>query len=151
MAPTRKVRPDPVVITDAPQDPETELRRREIRYVAMMLTRAACVVGSAVIVVQKPPLWPLWAVLAAFLGGFMVSYSRARAESLGADCSLGFTQRPERYVILGGGSMFGTLAAHVACDPGVGRAALIVSLVVVAALANLTALQRVAFTVRQLS
>jgi CDP-diacylglycerol--glycerol-3-phosphate 3-phosphatidyltransferase len=95
--------------------------------------------------------WPLWLVLVAFLGGFMVSYSRARAESLGADCSVGFTQRPERYVILGGGSMFGTLAAHLACDPGVGRGALIVSLVVVAALANLTALQRVVFTVRQLS
>jgi hypothetical protein len=59
----RKARPDPVVITDAPEDPEKELRRREIRYVAMMLTRALCLIGSAVIVVQKPPLWQVWAVL----------------------------------------------------------------------------------------
>lgn len=53
----------PVLITDAAEDPETELRRREIRYVAMMLARALCLVGGAVIVVQKPPLWQLWAIL----------------------------------------------------------------------------------------
>jgi hypothetical protein len=54
---------DPVVITDAPQDPEVELRRREIRYVAMMLFRAGCLVGAALVVMNKPPLWGLWALL----------------------------------------------------------------------------------------
>jgi hypothetical protein len=53
----------PVLITDAPEDPEKELRRREIRYVTMMLTRAACLVAAAVLVTMRPPLWPLWLVL----------------------------------------------------------------------------------------
>ena len=53
----------PVLITDAPENPEKELRRREIRYVAMMLTRAACLVGGAILVTARPPLWPLWVVL----------------------------------------------------------------------------------------
>ncbi|HEX6873983.1 MAG TPA: DUF3099 domain-containing protein [Micromonosporaceae bacterium] len=56
-------RPAPLLITDAPEDPERELRRREIRYVIMMLTRALCLVAGAVIVSTKPPLWGLWLVL----------------------------------------------------------------------------------------
>jgi Protein of unknown function (DUF3099) len=59
----RPRRAKPVLITDAAEDPEREIRRREIRYVAMMLTRALCLVAGAVVVVQKPPLWGLWAVL----------------------------------------------------------------------------------------
>ncbi len=58
-----KRRNQPVLITDAAEDPEKEIRRREIRYVAMMLTRALCLVGAAILVVQKPPLWGLWASL----------------------------------------------------------------------------------------
>src|SRR5215472_14738359 len=61
----RKERVDPVVITDAPEDPERELRHREIRYVTMMLLRVVCLVGAAVLVAQKPPLWGLWAALLA--------------------------------------------------------------------------------------
>jgi hypothetical protein len=53
----------PVVITDAAEDPEVELRRREIRYVTMMLLRVVCLVGAALIVANKPPLWGLWAIL----------------------------------------------------------------------------------------
>jgi hypothetical protein len=34
-----------VLITDAAEDPEREIRRREIRYVAMMLTRALCLIA----------------------------------------------------------------------------------------------------------
>jgi hypothetical protein len=56
-------RNEPVLITDADEDPEKELRRREIRYVAMMLFRVGCLIASAFIVVQKPPLWQLWATL----------------------------------------------------------------------------------------
>jgi hypothetical protein len=58
-----KRRNQPVLITDAAEDPEKEIRRREIRYVAMMLTRALCLLGGAILVVQKPPLWGLWASL----------------------------------------------------------------------------------------
>lgn len=58
-----KRRAEPVLITDAAEDPESELRRREIRYVAMMLFRALCLIAAAVVTVQKPPLWGLWAGL----------------------------------------------------------------------------------------
>jgi arginine exporter protein ArgO len=53
----------PVLITDVAEDPEKELRRREIRYVAMMMVRALCLVGGAILVSTKPPLWGLWVVL----------------------------------------------------------------------------------------
>jgi hypothetical protein len=55
-----------VLITDAPEDPERELRRREIRYVLMMTVRAGCLVLGAVLVSTKPPLWPLWLALCLF-------------------------------------------------------------------------------------
>jgi len=37
----------------------------------------------------------------ALIGSIMVSYTRARAEGLGIDCSVGLMQRPERVVIIG--------------------------------------------------
>ena len=49
-----------VLITDAPEDQEKELRRREVRYVAMMLIRAACVIGAAILASLRPTLWGLW-------------------------------------------------------------------------------------------
>lgn len=52
-------RAQPVLITDAPESPERELRRREIRYVAMMVTRALCLIAGAVLISTKPPLWGL--------------------------------------------------------------------------------------------
>jgi len=56
-------RAQPVLITDAPESPERELRRREIRYVAMMVTRALCLIAGAVLISTKPPLWGLWLTL----------------------------------------------------------------------------------------
>jgi Protein of unknown function (DUF3099) len=50
----------PVLITDAAESPEVELKRRERRYIAMMLLRAAClIVGSVLAMLQVPLLW-LW-------------------------------------------------------------------------------------------
>jgi len=37
----------------------------------------------------------------ALMGSVMVSYTRARAEALGIDCSVGLMQRPERVVLIG--------------------------------------------------
>lgn len=37
----------------------------------------------------------------AMIGSIMVSYTRARAEGLGVDCSVGVMQRPERILIVG--------------------------------------------------
>lgn len=95
--------------------------------------------------------WGLYAVLAAAFGAFMVSYTRARGEGLGVSCTVGLLQRPERYVLIGGGSLLGSLGAHLACTPTVASAVLVAGLVVVAALANATALQRATAIVRQLA
>lgn len=37
----------------------------------------------------------------AMIGSIMVSYTRARAEALGVDCSVGWMQRPERILLIG--------------------------------------------------
>lgn len=50
----------PALITDAAESPEVELRRRERRYIAMMLLRAGCLIlGSVLAMLQVPLLW-LW-------------------------------------------------------------------------------------------
>jgi CDP-diacylglycerol--glycerol-3-phosphate 3-phosphatidyltransferase len=95
--------------------------------------------------------WPLWAVLAALFGAFMVSYTRARGEGLGVQCATGFLQRAERYVTIGGGSLIGTLAAHLACTASVAYGVLVTAIVAVALLANATALQRALAIVRRLA
>lgn len=63
-------RKSPVLITDAAESPDQELRRREIRYVIMMLVRALCLIAGAVIVSTKPPLWGIW--LALCVAGMVV-------------------------------------------------------------------------------
>ncbi len=95
--------------------------------------------------------WTLWAVLAAAFGAFMVSYTRARGEGLGVACAIGLLQRPERYVIIGIGSLIGSLAAHLTCAPAAAYGVLVVGILAVAVLANVTALQRAAAIVRHLA
>ncbi len=41
----------------------------------------------------------------ALIGSMMVSYTRARAEGIGIDCSIGMMQRPARVVVIGMGAM----------------------------------------------
>jgi CDP-diacylglycerol---glycerol-3-phosphate 3-phosphatidyltransferase len=50
--------------------------------------------------------WMVYVIAVAIGGSLMVSYTRAKAEALGLDCSVGFMQRAERLVLLGGGSLF---------------------------------------------
>lgn len=95
--------------------------------------------------------WGLWVVLAAFFGSLMVSYTRARAEGLGVECGVGLMQRPERYVVLGGGSIAGSLTGHMTCTAEPRDTILIACVLVVAVLANVTALQRSVFAFRRLS
>ncbi|MER7002643.1 DUF3099 domain-containing protein [Dactylosporangium sp. NPDC000555] len=56
------------MITDAARSPEQELRAREVRYVFMMLLRAACIVVAAILVATRPPLLWLWLTV-CLLGG----------------------------------------------------------------------------------
>jgi CDP-diacylglycerol--glycerol-3-phosphate 3-phosphatidyltransferase len=68
-------------------------------------------------------------VFAALCGSVMVSYSRARAESLGFEARAGLMQRPERIIFLGSGALIHPVAFELA-------------IWLVAIFANLTALQR---------
>lgn len=72
----------------------------------------------------------------ALCGSFMVSYSRARAESLGIEATIGLMQRPERIVLIGLGAIIHINAFKLA-------------IWLVAILANFTALQRIRFAYKQ--
>jgi CDP-diacylglycerol--glycerol-3-phosphate 3-phosphatidyltransferase len=92
--------------------------------------------------------WRVWAALFALLGGMMVSYARARAEGLGLQCDeVGLLQRPERFVVLGFGSMFSSIATHAF---GGNHEVLSVVVAVLALLTNITAVQRIAYASRKL-
>jgi CDP-diacylglycerol--glycerol-3-phosphate 3-phosphatidyltransferase len=85
----------------------------------------------------------IYLILLAMAGSLMVSYTRARAEALGLDCRVGFMQRPERIVLLGGASLaFGLMWE--------GKAISIV-IIVVALLTNVTAIQRIVWVQRRAS
>jgi CDP-diacylglycerol---glycerol-3-phosphate 3-phosphatidyltransferase len=78
--------------------------------------------------------------LAGIIGGFLVSYTRARAEALGVDAKVGIMQRPERVVLLSVPQAFFGLALD-----GWVLGAIIVSLTVTS---WATAIQRIAAVYR---
>ncbi|MDT4986808.1 MAG: hypothetical protein QOI74_902 [Micromonosporaceae bacterium] len=55
--------PRPVVITDAERSQDEQFRKRQIRYLIMMLVRALCLILAAVLVSVRAPLLPLWLTL----------------------------------------------------------------------------------------
>ena len=67
-------------------------------------------------------------------GAVMVSYARARAESLIGSCRVGFLERPERLVLLIIGALFNRMAP---------------ALWVIAVLSNVTVIHRILYTWRQ--
>ncbi|MGH9572435.1 MAG: CDP-alcohol phosphatidyltransferase family protein [Candidatus Acidiferrales bacterium] len=83
--------------------------------------------------IQRFPYMALAAV--AMASSFMVSYSRARAESLIPSCKVGFLERPERLVLLILGGLFNRMAQ---------------ALWVIATLSTLTVIHRVVYTWREL-
>jgi CDP-diacylglycerol--glycerol-3-phosphate 3-phosphatidyltransferase len=74
--------------------------------------------------------WLLLATAAALAGSFLVSYVRARAQSLGFKCETGLFKRPERVVLTVVGLIFGGMV-------------LAIVVFLLAILTNLTALQRI--------
>ena len=74
--------------------------------------------------------WLILATVAGLAGSFLVSYVRARAQSLGFTCDTGLFQRPERVVL----TVVGLLLGGPWLDGVV---------VILAVLTNLTALQRI--------
>ncbi len=97
----------------------------------------------------------VWLATAAMGSAFMVSYARARAESLGfapgkGMAAVGLAPREVRVVILGIGLIGAGLTGGV--TPGAtGRTILGGALAVIAILATVTVIQRIMFTVRQAS
>lgn len=71
--------------------------------------------------------------MAALLGTVMVSYTKARAQSIGVACEIGLMERPERQICLIAGALLGLLP---------------LALWVLAILANFTAIQRIVYTRR---
>lgn len=57
--------------------------------------------GSVLVwAVRGESIWVQAAALVCLVGGFLISYARARAESVGLDCSVGIAERTERLLIL---------------------------------------------------
>lgn len=97
--------------------------------------------GSILIwAVRSQPLWVQIAAFICLVGSFVVSYARARAESVGLDCSVGIAERTERLIVV--------LLAALLCGFGVPYV-LQVALVVLAVLIVVTVYQRLAHVHRQ--
>jgi CDP-diacylglycerol---glycerol-3-phosphate 3-phosphatidyltransferase len=96
-------------------------------------SEGAIYIGLAAYFASTPgPLqrWLLLATVAALAGSFLVSYVRARAQSLGFTCESGVFARPERVVVTVVGLIFGGVVLYVV-------------VFLLAILTNLTALQRI--------
>ncbi len=89
--------------------------------------------GIVVFFAQLPHARGAIVAMAGLVGSVMVSYTKARAESIGVECNVGVMERPERMICLIAGAVFGLL------EP---------ALWVLAVLANVTAIQRILFTRR---
>ena len=87
---------------------------------------------AAFFVAMGGPLqrWLVLATLTALAGSFLVSYVRARAQSLGFTCKTGLFQRPERVVVTVVGLLFGGYVLYAV-------------VFLLAVVTNLTALQRI--------
>jgi CDP-diacylglycerol--glycerol-3-phosphate 3-phosphatidyltransferase len=75
-------------------------------------------------------------VVLALLGSVLVSYTRARAESLGVECKVGLMSRPERVILVALGLFFNVLPYVI---------------YIMLALTVFTVVQRVVHTYRQLN
>ncbi|PZS00301.1 MAG: CDP-alcohol phosphatidyltransferase family protein [Candidatus Nephthysia bennettiae] len=100
-------------------------------------SECAVYIGIAAYFLNRGGVWmrlEVLACMAALAGSFMVSYVRARAQSLGFTCDSGLFARPERVVV----TVIGLIAAGVGFVP-----VLSVVIGVLAVATNFTALQRI--------
>jgi len=77
--------------------------------------------------------WGIFFTMVTLIGTIMVSYTKARAQSIGIRCEIGLMERPERMIVLIAGGVFHLLTPAV---------------IVLALLTNLTALQRILYVWR---
>ena len=71
--------------------------------------------------------------MAAVVGTVMVTYTKARAQSIGVACEIGIMERPERLIVLIAGAAFHLMMPAMA---------------ILAVLTHVTALQRIFYTRR---
>ena len=90
-------------------------------------------VGLVVLFMARNRVWDVIGALVALVGTVMVSYTRARAESVGVECRVGFMERGERMLTLIAGALLDLLGPAVW---------------VVAVGANVTAVHRIVHTWR---
>lgn len=83
----------------------------------------------------------IYMIVLAMAGSLMISYTRAKAEILGIECSVGLMQRAERVVLLGLGSLLFGLSWDGLVISGV--------IVLFAVLTNATAIHRIIWVYRQ--
>ena len=83
----------------------------------------------------------IYMIALAMAGSLIISYSRARAETLGLDCSVGLMQRAERVVLLGVGSLIFGLSWDGLVLSGI--------IVIFAILTNTTPIHRIVWVHRQ--
>ncbi len=83
----------------------------------------------------------IYMIALAMAGSLMISYTRAKAETLGLECSVGLMQRAERIVLLGFGSLIFGLSGDV----------LVISVIIVifAVLTNMTAIRRILWVYKE--
>ncbi len=83
----------------------------------------------------------IYLIALAMAGSLMISYTRAKAETLGLDCSVGLMQRAERVVLLGVGSLIFGLSWDGLVISGV--------IVIFAVLTNYTVVRRILWVYKQ--
>jgi CDP-diacylglycerol--glycerol-3-phosphate 3-phosphatidyltransferase len=83
----------------------------------------------------------IYLIMLAMAGSLMISYTRARAESLGLDAEVGLMARAERVVLIGGSALFFGLNWNGFVLKAV--------IFILAVLTNITAIQRIVHVYRQ--
>ena len=96
--------------------------------------------------------WVLFFVVAALIGSMLVSYTRARGESVGVICKGGSMQRPERIVYLGVSSVFDPVTSIIlvnwfAVPPPI---LVIGAIIIIAVMTNVTAIHRLIYIMNEL-
>lgn len=97
--------------------------------------------------------WVFYFVVLSIIGSMMVSYARARGESVGVNCQEGTMQRPERIVYLGVGSIFSPVLWKIFSSfiPALRPDFLLVAaIVMIGIMTNFTAIHRTLWIYREL-
>ncbi len=96
--------------------------------------------------------WILLFVILALIGSMLVSYTRARGECFGINCSVGWMQRPERIVYIGVSAILEpmvTLALKAYFENPI-PILLIAAIIFIAIMTNVTAVYRIVYVMNAL-